>query len=295
MLGSSAAAGQRVVVGCQVGMSASRPKDIDASLERDFGSNAPRVTERERSSGNETSTRDAQRKNQVDRALDVFKSGYEANDNAKINQGIKMLENAANNGSGEAAFNLAALFAVESSPWVDQKKACIWTLRAANLAYVNSYWGAASCELKGKRSENKMLAYDRYAMPWVRKLAAEGDEEDRKQAKEMIEEWDRAMAQSANGEAVALGSLFSVFGIASIVSNDHDTGRNKNAESSSKTYLCRIYCNSSSEPIVKHAISAAYRKEAAVYLDKDADRICRENGYSLASSRAFSGQQCEMQ
>ena len=59
-----------------------------------------------------------------------------------------------------------------------------------------------------------------------------------------------------------------------------------------KTFICIIYCVSSSGPKVQHKVSASSRAEAASYMGKNANEICKSDGLGKASSVSFSENQC---
>lgn len=61
---------------------------------------------------------------------------------------------------------------------------------------------------------------------------------------------------------------------------------------SSRTWVCRVFCKSSSGPVVTHSVQAKSRTEAAKYMDRAADQVCRNNGLSYASGLAFPERQC---
>jgi hypothetical protein len=65
-----------------------------------------------------------------------------------------------------------------------------------------------------------------------------------------------------------------------------------NIRSTSKAWVCRVYCQSASGPVVTHTVEATTRAEAAKIMDRTSDQVCRSNGYSYASGRAFPERQC---
>ena len=228
-----------------------------------------------------------------EKAFKVVEEGYTTGDKTILDKGIKMLEAAANRGSAESAFNLAALY--QSPQFADESKKCLWSMKAAQLHYVNSYYAAASCEMKANRGGDKMTTLDKYAMPWIAKIAKEDTPEEQAKAQEILDEWAAAkkeLAKSKNsGGVVRLGDLFAAFGIDSI-SAPSQSASSASGSDNQKTFVCKIYCQSTSGSITRYELSAKNRREAANYVGDNADEICRSNGHSYASNKAFSERQC---
>jgi hypothetical protein len=90
---------------------------------------------------------------------------------------------------------------------------------------------------------------------------------------------------------VRLGDLFAAFGIDSI-SAPSQSASSASGSDNQKTFVCKIYCQSTSGSITRYELSAKNRREAANYVGDNADEICRSNGHSYASNKAFSERQC---
>ncbi|WP_300441879.1 hypothetical protein [Zoogloea sp.] len=59
-----------------------------------------------------------------------------------------------------------------------------------------------------------------------------------------------------------------------------------------KTFVCSIYCNSSSGPLITREFSGPDRAAVARMIDDNAHTICRNSGMSRASSSSFDPSQC---
>jgi TPR repeat protein len=224
-----------------------------------------------------------------EKGFDLFKVGYESNNTEMKDRGLKQMEKAANNGSGLAAFNLGALY--NSPLFSDQEKKCFWTLKSANLNYVNAFWGAATCEISANRAGEKSLSFEKYAMHWIRKIANVGEAEDREVANNMIKEWETAKSEQASkgtSAYITLSSLFTSMGIDSISIPPSNSTKAK----SGTIYVCKIYCQSSSGPITRQEVTTTSLREAAHWANENADQICKAKGHSNASYRKLTEDQC---
>lgn len=228
-----------------------------------------------------------------EKAFQVVKEGFTTGDKATLDKGIKMLETAANQGSGESAFNLAVLYQLPQ--FADESKKCFWSMKAARLNYVNAYYSAAICEMKANKGGDKMTTLDKYAMPWIAKIAKEDTPEEQAKAQEILSEWAKAKQELAqnkgSGGAVRLGDLFSAFGIDSISAPSQPASSTSGSDNQKK-FVCKIYCQSASGPITSYELTAKNRRAAANYVGDHADEICHSDGHSYASKKAFSENQC---
>lgn len=59
-----------------------------------------------------------------------------------------------------------------------------------------------------------------------------------------------------------------------------------------KIWRCKVYCKSVNGPVTWKEISAKTRREAAKWMDQNADAICHSAGNNYASSVSFSENQC---
>ncbi len=230
-----------------------------------------------------------------ERAMSVMQDGYTNSDRTKMERAIAMLESAANRGSGAAAFNLGALYFLENSPFYNKSKSCPWTLKAASLNFVDAYNGAASCEMQLNRAGDKVQTMERYAMPWIRKVANEDrNPKYRTDAQELINQWEQAKADaeksSSAGGTVRLGSLFSALGI-DTYSKPKSSATVISKESA---FVCNVYCRSASGPITRYEIVAKDRRSAASHVSDNANEICRNANLDHASTKKFSESQCSL-
>lgn len=143
-----------------------------------------------------------------EQGLSTIKQGYEEKNNAIMNKGVAMLEKAANAGHGEAAFNVSAFHHGMGGLPADKEKECFWVAKAAKLSYVNAYWGAASCSVRGISSESNPNEYMAKLLPWLRKIAIEDTGEEAQQAKDIIAEYDNSKGSQRR---VTIGSLINKF------------------------------------------------------------------------------------
>lgn len=143
-----------------------------------------------------------------EQGLNTIKQGYEAKNNALMNKGVAMMEKAANAGHGEAAFNVAAFHHGMGGLPADRNKECLWVTKAAKLSYVNAYWGAASCSVRGISSEANPNEYVAKIMPWMRKIAAEDTADDAQDARNFIADYENAKGSQRRQ---TLGDLINKF------------------------------------------------------------------------------------
>jgi hypothetical protein len=59
-----------------------------------------------------------------------------------------------------------------------------------------------------------------------------------------------------------------------------------------QSFVCTVYCNSSSGPTVRHRLQAASRREAARLTGDAGESICRNKGFAKASSLSLPESQC---
>lgn len=148
---------------------------------------------------------------EAERAFNVVKEGYTTGNKARLEEGIKMMEVAADHGSGESAFGLAVYHSRANN---DKAQSCYWTMRAANLNYADAYWGAAACEMRANKGGDKLTTYDKFAIPWMKKTALEAKtEKERAEARKIISDWNIAKREAENGQGGGLSSILSAFGI----------------------------------------------------------------------------------
>lgn len=88
----------------------------------------------------------------------------------------------------------------------------------------------------------------------------------------------RAMMSSGSGQSSS--------------SSSSSYGGTKTESPKAKTFVCTIYCQSSSGPTINREVKAASRREAAQFMGANADQICRGTGFDRASARAFPENQC---
>ncbi len=143
-----------------------------------------------------------------EQGLNTIKKGYEEKNNAIMNKGVAMLEKAANAGHGEAAFNVSAFHHGMGGLPANKEKECFWVAKAAKLAYVNAYWGAASCSVRGISSESNPNEYMAKLLPWLRKIATEDTGEEAQQAKEIIVEYENSKGSQ---KRMTIGDLINKF------------------------------------------------------------------------------------
>ena len=87
--------------------------------------------------------------------------------------------------------------------------------------------------------------------------------------------------------AAASSSSYSSSGSSSSQSSKSSASSPKN-----KTFVCSIYCNSSSGPLITREFSGPDRAAVARMIDDNAHTICRNSGMSRASSSSFDPSQC---
>ncbi len=136
----------------------------------------------------------------ADEGLNTLAAGYKAKDKPRMDKGLALLERAAAQGNGEAAFNLAAFYSgVVTSDTADKAKSCTWTLRAAQLKHVEAYFGAAHCAMREATPANKAAVFENSVLPWLRRVAHESsDADDVAEARRVISDWDEAKGARRN-------------------------------------------------------------------------------------------------
>lgn len=136
----------------------------------------------------------------ADEGLNTLAAGYKAKDKTRMDKGLALLQQAAAQGNGEAAFTLAAFYSgVVTSDTVDKAKSCAWTLRAAQLKHVQAYNGAAHCALREATPANKAAVFENAALPWLRRLAAESSDAGAvAEAQRVLAEWDEVKRTRRN-------------------------------------------------------------------------------------------------
>lgn len=75
-------------------------------------------------------------------------------------------------------------------------------------------------------------------------------------------------------------------------SSSSSSSTNAGKSSAQKTFVCTIYCNSSSGPRIEREFKGPDRDAVARMIDENADSICRGTGFSKASSSRFNPSQC---
>ena len=75
-------------------------------------------------------------------------------------------------------------------------------------------------------------------------------------------------------------------------SSSASTASSQKSDSPSKTFICRIYCNSGSGPQITREFSGPNREAVARMIDENSHNICRDSGFSRSSSIRFDASQC---
>jgi hypothetical protein len=78
----------------------------------------------------------------------------------------------------------------------------------------------------------------------------------------------------------------------SVESNTTSTSSTSSPPVTTRTWICQVFCKSSTGPVVTHTVQAKNRSEAAKYMDRVANQVCRDHGLSFASGLSFPEKQC---
>lgn len=229
----------------------------------------------------------------IDADLQLLADGYKSGNKAMMQQGIARLEKKANAGNASAAFNLSAYYSgVVTQGTRDDDAKCKWAMMAAKRNFVDAYSAAITCELRKTSEGNRAAVFDRDAIPWIRKMAAESkDPEEIKMASDILVAWDDAKRTRG---PVTLGGLIS--GLGALTPPSDPTPKATAASTSATSgFVCTIYCNSSSGPTVRRTFQASSRKNAARLAGAEADSICKGEGHSKASALSLPERQCAPQ
>lgn len=236
---------------------------------------------------------------ETQKALEALIAGHKAGDIAARDRGVRMLEVVARKGSGDASFSLAAYYSGVLSPDFpkDFGKRCYWAEFAANQKHVEAYSTMITCAMQNAPQHQKAAVFERQAMPWLRRMAAESnDQEEIALARKSIQDWEDA---KRSRQPLTLGGVLAAIGQIGITDSEHSTdvqssstGSNRAAIGVRKSYVCTIYCNTASGPSIHHELTAKSRTEAARSAGEMANGLCRDKGYSKASSLTLPERQC---
>lgn len=236
---------------------------------------------------------------ETQKALETLVAGHKASDIAARDRGVRMLEVVARKGSGDASFSLAAYYSGVLSPDLpkDLDKQCYWAEIAANQKHVEAYSTMVSCAMRNAPQSQKAITFEQKGMPWIRKMAVESrDQEEIAFAQKTIQEWDDAKRArqplTLGGVLAAIGQIGTADTGRSVDAQKPSTGVNRAAIPTEKSYVCTIYCNTASGPTIRHELTAKSRIEAATSAGEIADNLCRDKGYSKASSLTLPERQC---
>lgn len=228
-----------------------------------------------------------------DDGLQLLAEGYKAGDARRTARGIAMLEQAAERGNADAAFNLAAYYSGKITTGTqDDARSCRWANHAAKLNYVNAYSSVVACLYKQMTPDNRLQVFERDVLPWVRKIAAESDDaQEVAEMRNVLAEWDAAKAER---RPLTLGGLMQAMAGAVPPTATGPTGATPSAApaAASQDFVCTVYCDTSAGPTLRHTLKAASRKEAARITGAEADALCRGKGHSKASSLSLPESQC---
>ena len=136
----------------------------------------------------------ATQKEDFDCGMDLIRQGATAYDKTLVERGVVQLKKAANAGHAEAAYGLHYVYGGYLGQVFpkDEDKQCFWVEKAAKMKFVEAYFGAASCAMRGY-DENDPAILEKRAVPWLRKIAAEGKKEDAEKAKTMLKDFELAI------------------------------------------------------------------------------------------------------
>jgi TPR repeat protein len=133
----------------------------------------------------------------VDKAIEQLAAGVKGHSDKEFQSGLSKLKKLGEAGNGSAAFNVSVVYSGITPEFPkDEEKRCYWLNKAAELGYVDAYYGAAFCSMRGENSSP--VAYEKKMLPWIRKIAAEGNAEEREEALADIKEWEHAKSSSGS-------------------------------------------------------------------------------------------------
>jgi hypothetical protein len=78
----------------------------------------------------------------------------------------------------------------------------------------------------------------------------------------------------------------------SSTSSSSSSSSSQKSSQSNKTFICRIYCNSNTGPVITQEFIGPDRATVARIIDDNGHTICRNSGMSRASSSRFDPSQC---
>ncbi len=102
---------------------------------------------------------------------------------------------------------------------------------------------------------------------------------------------DSARVEDLRRARAAAASYSSSSSSSSSLSSSSSSSSQKSAPSN-KTFVCRIYCNSSSGPQITREFTGPDRATVARMIDDNGHTICRDSGMARASSSRFDPSQC---
>jgi hypothetical protein len=106
--------------------------------------------------------------------LQLLADGYKSSNQTQMNRGMALLESAAARGYGEAAYTIATFYGGVVIPAKkDDVKFCTWSMRAANLKYLDAYTNVIVCNLRENRRGSEIETFDKDVIPWLKRIADE--------------------------------------------------------------------------------------------------------------------------
>ena len=137
----------------------------------------------------------------TNRLIEQIAHAAQAGDTAAMVRAEKSLEALARQGNPGAMWNLAAYhhFDLPGKP-PNKAKKCEWTLKAASKKVVEAYSGAYVCgEGRGK---NALDSFERFQLPWARKLVKDGDAEEKAAAQQALDLYAQILQEKSRPATV---------------------------------------------------------------------------------------------
>lgn len=134
---------------------------------------------------------------------------------------------------------------------------------------------------------DKPLNFDDLARPGLNPSSSFRAQGVAHQVNELVDGLGRA--HNVEREA-SRGSSSSSGTSSSSTSSSSSTGSGKSG--AQKTFVCTIYCNSSSGPRIEREFTGPDREAVARMIDENSHSICRGSGFAKSSSSKFNPSQC---
>lgn len=66
----------------------------------------------------------------------------------------------------------------------------------------------------------------------------------------------------------------------------------RSSETKQQRFVCRIYCQSGTGPVIEREFTGSSREAVAREIDRNSNEICRSSGFTRSSSSRFDASQC---